>query len=194
MIRRIANKIKARRALKAEKRLHKALKKEAKTLANKTDTAYDKAVISWEAQDYVKLQKGVIWYTIFAVIILGGAGLAYFYISWTFSLALIVFGLTYLVFDRQHPKRVKVTLSEMGIKAGNKIYQYNRIQAFWIAYNPPFVKSLIIRVYNEYLIDIEIQLGNQDPGEVHNFLSTKLPELEGKEEGFFAHFTRLLKL
>jgi hypothetical protein len=99
-----------------------------------------------------------------------------------------------MIFDRRKPKNVKVILSEVGIKVGSRIYQYGRIRTFWIIYNPPFAKTLNIRVHNEFLVDIEIQLGDQDPTVIYEFLSRKLPELEGKTESLLRHFERLFKL
>ena len=54
MVKRISKKLKARKAHKAEKKLYKTLKKEAKILANKEETAFDKVVISWTAPEYIK--------------------------------------------------------------------------------------------------------------------------------------------
>lgn len=193
MIKKFSKKIKIRKAKKAEKTLQKALKKEAKILAKKANTAFDKGVISWTAPEYIKHRKGGIWYTIFALIFIGGGFAAYLFDSWTFSVALLVFAVTYLILDKKKPKRVPIILSEIGVKVGNKVYQYSRIRAFWLAYNPPFIKTLNIRVHNEYLVDIEIQLDDQDPGRVYQFLSKKLPELEGKKEAFFEQFMKSLR-
>jgi len=183
-----------RKAIKTEKKLLKALKKEAKTLANQPDTAYDKEIISWTAPEYIRYRKSWVWYLLFTAVIWVSSILAYFYISWSFAMALLAFELAYLITELKHPKIVKTIISEMGIKVGNKIYQYGRIRAFWINYNPPYTKSLNIRVYNEFLVDIEIQLGNQNPVEIYNFLSTRLPELQGKSEGFIKTLERLFKL
>lgn len=194
MLKKIKHRLKLAKTHRAEKKLHKALKKEAKSLATRTDTAYDRAVISWTAPEYVKFKKGILWYLIFATIFLGGAVVAYIYSSWTFSLVLLAFCASYLVFDQKKPKNVRVILSDVGIKVGDRVYQYGRIRTFWVIYNPPFAKSLNIRVHNEFLVDIEIQLGDQDPGEICEFLSRKLPELEGKTESVLKHFERLFKL
>jgi hypothetical protein len=114
--------------------------------------------------------------------------------SWTFALVLAVIPLTYVAFDHKKPKKIKVILSEFGIKVGKKIYQYGRIEAFWIHYTPPMIKTLNLRVYGEYFMDVEIQLHNQDPMQVHNFLSRKLPELEGKNESFITVLAKVLKI
>jgi len=194
MIKKIKNKLIIRKALKAEKKLQKALKTEANFLSKQPYTEYDKSVLSWKAPEYVKYKKGRIWYAIFAVVMLLSVYGAYMYGSITFALALAGFMLAYLLFDSKHPKTVKVSISELGIKVGKKIYQFNRIRAFWILYNPPQVSVLNIRVHNEFMVDIEIQLNGMNPVDIYNFLSVRLPELEGKEEGFLKGLTRLLKL
>jgi len=193
MIKKIKRKLVVRKAVQAEKKLQKALKQEARALSKKTNTEYDKSVISWKAPEYIKYKKGWVWYTVFAVVMLASIYGAYVY-SLTFAMALTGFAIAYLIFDFRHPKEVKVSLSELGIKVGNNIYQFNRIRAFWILYSPPIVNTLNIRVHNEFIGDIEIQLDGVNPVEVYNFLSTRIPEMEGKEEGFLKGLTRLLKI
>lgn len=194
MIKKIKRKLLVKKAIKAEKKLQKALKTEAKVLSKQTDTAYDKSVLSWKAPEYIKYKKGKMWYAIFIVVMLASVCGAYLYGSITFALALAGFMAAYIIFDLKRPKIVTVTISELGIKVGKKIYQFNRIRAFWIMYNPPMVSVLNIRVHNEFMVDIEIQLDGMNPVDVYDFLSTRLPELEGKEEGFFKSLSRLLKL
>jgi len=175
------------------KKIKNKIKLRSLNVSRGDETAYDQPVISWQASEYIQHKKGWLWYMIFAIIFIGGAVLAYLYNSWTFSVALVTFAVVYLIFDRPHPKNIKVILSNIGIKVGNKVYQYNRIKAFWIVYNPPFHKSLNIKVYNEFLEEIEIQLGNEDPNRIYEFLSKKLPELEGKEPGLLDNLSKILK-
>jgi hypothetical protein len=195
MVKKIKNKRSFRKAKKAEKNLQKALKKESKRLSKTPqETAYDVGKLTWKAPEFVKIKRGWLWYAIFVTIFIGGGISAYLLDSWSFGLALIAFGAVYLVADRPHPKNVKIILSDLGVKVGNKVYQYNRIKAFWIVYNPPFNQVLNIKVYNELLEEIEIQLGKQDPTEIYEFLSRRLPELEGKEPGFVDNLSKLLRL
>lgn len=194
MFKKLSKKRALKKAKKTEKKLQKALKKEALSLEHQPRTAYDNAVVSWETQDFLKHKKGPIWYTVLFTIFLGGALAAYLLDGWTFALVLAIFPFAYISLDRKQPKRIKVILSEVGIKVGKKIYQYNRIQAYWLHYNPPLTKTLNIRVYGEYLTDIEIQLGHADPAIIQNYLSTKIPELEGKREGFSTVLAKVLKV
>ncbi|MFA4891629.1 MAG: hypothetical protein WC604_04785 [Candidatus Gracilibacteria bacterium] len=195
MLKRLKARLRSRKAKKAEKLLQKALKKEAKRLSSyRGETAYDKGIITWTSPEYLKHRKGWVWYVIFLAIFLGGTYLAYIYDAWTFAVALAVFAIVYLILDKSHPRKIKIVLSDIGIKVGNKVYQYNRIKAFWIVYNPPFHQTLNIKVYNEFVEEIAIQLGGQDPNEVYTVLSKRLPELEGKEPGLLENLSKILKL
>lgn len=194
MFKKIKRKLTIRKAVKAEKKLQKALKAEAKLLSKQSHTEYDKSVVEWTASEYIKYKKGWLWYTIFSVTMLVSVYEAYVYSSVTFALALTIFLVAYIIFDLKNPKAVKISISEMGIKVGKNVYQFSRIKAFWILYNPPMVSTLNIRVHNELMTDVEIQLDGMNPVEIYNFLSTKLPELEGKEEGFIKGLARFLKL
>lgn len=194
MLKKLKGKLIVRKAVKAEKRLQKALKQEAALLSRQVHTEYDRSVLTWNAPEYIKYKKGKLWYAIFAIIMLASTIGAYIYGSLLFALALLGFLVAYLIFDIRHPRNVKITISEIGIKMGSKVYQFSRIRAFWITYNPPYISTLSIRVHNEFMVDIEIQLNGMNPVDIHNFLSTKLPEMEGKEEGFLKGLTRLLKL
>ena len=194
-MKKIKQKLKLKRVKKAEKALRKALKKEAISIAKEgKKTAYDKGIITWEAHEYASHKKGWLWYSIFVLLFVGSAYLAYRYNAWSFSLALLVFAVVYLLADKKKPKKVPIKLSEMGVKVGNRIYQYSRIRAFWLIYNPPFQKTLHLEVYNDLVSEVEIPLEKQDPTAVHEFLSQRIPELEGKEPGFIDNISKLLKL
>lgn len=97
MIKKIKRKLIVRKAVQAEKKLQKALKQEARALSKKTNTEYDKSVISWKAPEYIKYKKGWVWYTVFAVVMLASIYGAYVY-SLTFAMALMGFAIAYLIF------------------------------------------------------------------------------------------------
>jgi hypothetical protein len=195
MMKKIKQRLKIRKVKKTEKSLRKALKKEAISIAKEgRKTAYDEGVLTWKSPEYTIHQKGWLWYSIFVLIFGGSSYLAFRYNSWTFSLALVVFAVVYLLADKKKPKKVPVKLSEIGVKVGTRVYQYSRIRAFWIVYNPPFQKTLHLEVYNEFVSEVEISLEDEDPAEIHQFLAQRIPELEGKEPGFLDNISKLLKL
>jgi|GEM_PF-496534 len=155
---------------------------------------YDKAVFTWVAPEYVQHPKTKRWYMIAAI--LAGVLILYdfFTANLTMAVAVIVLGAVYYYLHNNHPpKDIKITLSRMGIKVGNMIFPYSAIQAFWIIYNP-HVKTLNLRVKEHFFSDVVIQLNQEDPVPVREFLCGQIPEWEGKNETFSEVVLRLLKL
>lgn len=157
-------------------------------------TAEDRIVFSWMAPEYLQYKKSRKWYLLaafaFAVIFLWG----FLSGSWTMVLALAVFGGVYEYIHRFHPPRsLRIVISELGIRVGEKFYPFSHIQAFWIIYHDG-LKTLNFRIAKHFFADLVIQLQNQDPVEIRHYLVTQIPEWEGKNEQFTDTLLRVLKL
>lgn len=180
--------------IRQERKLKKALKKESISQALSAHSAYDEVILSWLAPEYHVYNKGQYWNAGFFALILISALFGIYFGAWTFSLAIIAFGIAFYLTHKNPPKEVEVVISDIGIKIGNKKYPFNRIKGFWILYEPPFLTTLNIRVEDEFMRDITIQLNNQHPAAIRESLITKIPEYEGMNEPFWDTLTRLLKL
>lgn len=179
-------------------KLQRAQKKESRQqLRNailNAPSAFDEAVISWEAPEYVVHQKGPKWKITMLLLVAVVAGLSLYYDSWTFALAIVVFAAVYSLVHLEHPRDVQVKISEIGIKVGFRKYSFGKIKAFWIIYEPPFVQTLNLRVEGDFIGEITIQLAGQDPAKVREYLISKIPEMEGKSESFSDILVRLFKI
>ncbi|MFA6992631.1 MAG: hypothetical protein WC269_05155 [Candidatus Gracilibacteria bacterium] len=184
MIKKIRNKYK-------QKKLQRAQKKEyLKTL----HSAFDNAVISWVAPEYLRHKRGKIWKVLMTAAVIAAVVIGVLQNAWTFSLAIVTFVAVYYLINREHPKNVEVIVSNIGIKVGERKYPYGKIKAFWINYNPPLVKTLNIRVHGDLALDIAIQLNDQDPSVIREILIEKIPELEGQKENLTDIFLRAFKI
>lgn len=156
---------------------------------------YDRAIFSWTAPEYIQHPKSKFWYTAAATI---GAAIILtdlFTNNLTMALAIIVFASVYMYTHIHHPpKDIQITVSKMGIKVGKMVFPYSHIQAFWIFHNPPHITTLNLRVKSHFFSDIIIQLKNEDPASLREFLCGQIPEWEGKSERFGDVILRLLKL
>ncbi|MFH1218781.1 MAG: hypothetical protein V1679_02990 [Candidatus Peregrinibacteria bacterium] len=157
-------------------------------------TEYDNHVITWQAPEFVKHQRGLLWKITAPLAVVIASVFGFIYNAWTFSLAIMAFALAYYVFEKEQPKIVNVLISEVGIKVGHRKYPFGRIKAFWITYDPPFTKTLHIRVENDIARDIMIHLHEQKSSEVRRFLIKRIPELEGKTPTLTEGLLRLFKL
>lgn len=165
--------------------------------ANKTEESknpFDKAIISWESPEYIQHEKGVAWYLIAIASALILCAYAIFTGNWTLVVALIVLAAVYYRIHGYPPKNVKVKISRVGIKINSKEYPYQNIDSFWIIYNPPSIKTLNLKSNSRLLPDIAIQLGDQDPSKLREYLVSQIREREGREELFIDSLIRILKL
>lgn len=156
--------------------------------------AYGNGVISWSAMEYIKIQKGMIWFISAGIIVFLLIVYSFKQGSWTFAGAVLAAIFAYLAHMRQNPKKINITLTDMGIKIGKQKIPYSHMKAFWIVYHPPFIQTLNIRTTEAFLPDITIQLEDQNPVEIRKHLIKQIPEWEGKHENFMDSLARFLKL
>jgi len=155
---------------------------------------FNKAIFSWEAPEYIQHEKGWKWFVGAGIVVLLLCVYAILTGNWTLALALVVFSALYYWQHFETPKHVKIIVSRVGIKVGNKEYTYQHIKSFWIIYRPPNVKTLNLKSNSRYLPDVAIQLGTQAPGELREYLCSQIIEKEGKEESFLDGLIRTFKL
>jgi len=184
MLNKIKNKIKNRR-------LTKAMQKE---YGQSAQTSFDNAEIAWVAYEYPQHERGVVWKIIAGLFVLSAIVFGVMYEALTFSLAIGAFALVYYLMHREKPKQINIILSNIGIKIGNIKYAYSDIKEFWVIYEPPFVRTLNLRVANGFINEVKIELDGQDPAVVREFLKTRIKELEGQKEGATDLLLRLFKL
>lgn len=191
MLRKIRHKYQQHRLKKAQKREERRRQMD---LIRNVPTAYDEALISWIAPETIRHERGPIWKIVMSIVVLALIGGGIYYDAWTFSLAIGAFVSAYYLIHLEHPKAIEIKISDIGIKIGYRKYTYSQIKAFWLIYDPPFVQTLNIRVTGQYISDITIQLGDQSPATIREFLMTKIPELEGQSEKLSDIFLRLFKI
>jgi hypothetical protein len=164
-------------------------------VALKGPNAYDQAVLSWEAPEFIQHEKSWLWFIFAGIVLVGFCAYAIYTDNWTLLIALIVLALLYMW---QHfstkPKMCEIVISRIGIKAGNKEYPYHEIKAFWILYNPPTIKQLHLRFNTGLKPDVILQLGEQEPGELREYLCSQIREVEGMQESMTDHLIRIFKL
>ena len=86
-----------------------------------------------------------------------------------------------IVFARQTPKRVEIELNERGIRFGTLVYPYKQLKYFWVVNNE---RHQTINFHTSAFINnvVILELENQDPEAVRNFLLRFLPEHHLTEE------------
>lgn len=153
-----------------------------------------KALLRWQAPQYLAHEKTALWYGVagFVALLLIWYGLATD--GWTFSLAILIFAGTYYFVSHQEPPVVTVKISKLGIHIGRQMFHFSELKGFWIVYDPPSLKRLYLRSHHRLHPDVFVALENTDPAELRAILKKHLPEFHGFHEPFSDTLVRLFKL
>ena len=148
--------------------------------------------ISWQAPEFKHYEKTAGWYvTLIAVAIL----IAGFFIVQKDIFAavttIILAGLVVL-FSRQKPEIVPIEIDSKAVKFGKIEFPYKQIKHFWVVHNERH-KTINLRTTTYVNNTIILELGDQNPDEVRNFLMQYLPEHEATEETFAQRLMHWLK-
>jgi hypothetical protein len=196
MIRKIHTKTKQKmiKKLKEKFKQRKIRRAKIREFIESQPSAYDNTEISWDAPEHIKHKRGKVWKVIVSALLTAAIVTGFVHQAWTFSLAIVAFALVYYLLNKEHPQDVEISVSNIGIKVGKRRYPFTRIKSFWLVYEPPYTKTLYVRVEGDLVVDVSIQLNDQDPSEVRDFLIERIPEREGHNQSLTEIFSRLLKI
>jgi hypothetical protein len=158
------------------------------------DVHHDEILLGWKTPEFIPLQRGKLWYLIASIIVISLVAYAIFTDSATMAIVFILLAGMFFMTHKKEPRILKVMITKLGVRYGDDFYHYNTINAFWIVYNPPFVRALYLRLGGKTYRTLKIELNYQNPTEVRNLLSKEIPELEGMEEHPFDMLSRMLRL
>lgn len=149
---------------------------------NPQEQKYGETIISWKFPEFVKYQRGKLWYVIAGLI--AGAVLLHAFITANFLFAVIVVlaAMLWVFQSRRNPEELELIIARKGIKVGNSFYQYNTFKNFWIIYNPPETKTLYLKFKNTIRPILSVELKDQNPLEIREILLQFLEEDLDKED------------
>jgi hypothetical protein len=97
----------------------------------------------------------------------------------------ILFGLlgaVILIRAGKKPEVIDFKISPLGIKVGERLYEFHEIKSFWVEYNPALgIKELSLQLKKWYHTFVKIPIYGQNPIQLRSFLLKFLPELEHKD-------------
>jgi len=142
---------------------------------------YGNSLMSWQAPEYERQEKGRTWFV-------GAAVIAAFLIAasiWTRNYLLIIiialFAIILYILHKKEPLIISIKITEKGIRFGDKFYPYKNIEEFWIIYDPP-AKTLNIKTKNTFFPQVSIEIEDHDPLKIRDLLLEYIEENEDKTE------------
>lgn len=136
-----------------------------------------KPLIEWSASEYEYFPKSADWYWAVAIITLALIfTTVYFFKNIILGVLFFLIGFIVSLYGAKKPRTVNFALTHQGLVVGEKLYPYEHLKSFWLDYNPPERKELIIISKKLFMPKIIISLTDVDPNPIREFLIKILKE------------------
>jgi len=148
--------------------------------------------ISWRAPEYHYHEKSSNWFWVLGIITLAMMLAALILESFLFAILIAISGFTIAMYGARKPSTVTFTLDPRGIFIGEKLYDYESMDHFWIEYIPPHRKELLVALKKKFSHHITIMLGDADPEQARDYLISYIKE-EKIEEPLITSIAHMMK-
>lgn len=143
---------------------------------------YGNVLALWEFPEFVKHERGKVWYITFTIVFLALLVYSYFSDNLLFAVILVIFAFLYLRLGKEDPQTMEAAITEDGVFMGAKFIPYEEFDSFYIIYYPPEIKNLYLQPKSMIKNRIAIPLENQNPVHIRELLLQYLDEDIEKEE------------
>lgn len=132
------------------------------------------APFSWDASEYVHIDKGSMWLVGLMAIVLILAGVAIWLHEWTFAILVVVMGVAMGVFAFRPPRTLHYTLTEQGVQIADKLYPYKDYRAFGVLQDGAFFTMEFIPV-KRFAPALSIYFAEEDGEDIVDIVGDHLP-------------------
>lgn len=160
----------------------------------RSEAQYGRIFLQWEFPEPHVPQRGLMWYFLSGMLLVILLGYAFFTMNFLFGFIIVFFAVLYF-FIQKNPQIYSIKITEEGIVIGKRNYPFSSFKNFWIAYDPPEIKTLYLTLRRAFFPHISVPLQNMNPNEVREVLSQFIEEdLEKEDETILDTLIRILKL
>lgn len=132
-----------------------------KKTANK---GHEEEIIGWEIKEFEQHERTKRWYVYAVIVAFLLLIFSFFSGNFLFPVIIITAALIIILNDGKTPMNLRFSLTEEGVKLGNKFYDYDEINNFAVVYKPRLhVKNLYIEFKSIFQHRLSIPLGDNDP-------------------------------
>lgn len=149
--------------------------------------------ISWKAPEYEFHEKSPQWFWALGIIVLALILAAVILSNFLFAVLAVLSGFTIAVYGARKPHITSFSMDGRGIHAGNKLYDYESLKHFWVHYEPPHRKELLLELKKTFSPRVAIMISDIDPEKLRNYLLQYLKEKK-IEEPMIVTLSRWLRI
>jgi hypothetical protein cdiviTM7_02271 len=149
--------------------------------------------IAWNAPEGVRVQRGAVWYVLFAIVLAGLMALAILvFQNWTFAILLPIMAVALFVLSNKNPQTINYAISPKGIYIADTLHDFSEFRAFGLLHENNQHSILLLPV-KRFSPGLTIYFSEAEGEKIVDMLGARLPMQEIKPDAL-EKFIRLIKL
>jgi len=150
--------------------------------------------VHWSSSEYIHEEKNIVWFIIFAIVVVVLIAIDIFLLqSYTFSALVVVMAIAVVIYSRRPPHLVDYTLSiNQGLYVGEKLYHFNNFKAFGLI-NDRGNHSIMLIPIKRFAPGVSVYFPEEAGEKIVDILGARLP-METLKLDFVDVIIRKLKL
>ena len=138
-------------------------------------------LLSWKVRQFENKPRSKKWYIWFFVVIAGLLAYGLFSDNFLLGILAILTALMFYLFEKREPQEFGFSITNEGILAQDRLYEFSSLESFWIFYEPQGRKELSLKSTKKVMPYIQVPIGDADPTKIRELLVDFLPEIEQEE-------------
>ena len=139
------------------------------------------SLIAWEAPEFEVTADRERFLIPLGILLAGGGIAALIFKNFLFAVFLLIAGGLVAAQARRVPRTMRFAVTARGVAAGNRLYEFGDLKSFWISYDPPLFKELLVTSKKTLMPLVRVPLGDLDPLRLREILLRFLPEERHEE-------------
>jgi hypothetical protein len=150
--------------------------------------------VTWQASEYIHLEKNGLWYVLLILASLGLIALAIFVInSYTFAVLIVVMAIFLVIYSRVAPKVVQYTLSgDQGLYVDEKLYHFTDFKSFGLIKDGEH-HSIMLTPVKRFSPGVSVYFPEEVGERIVDILGARLP-MKAIQLDLMDHLIRRLRL
>ena len=149
--------------------------------------------IAWNVPEGVRVQRGAVWYVLFAIVLAGLMALAILvFQNWTFAILLPIMAVALFVLSNKNPQTINYAISPKGIYIADTLHDFSEFRAFGLLHENDQHSILLLPV-KRFSPGLTIYFSEAEGEKIVDMLGARLPMQEIKPD-VLEKFIRLIKL
>jgi hypothetical protein len=140
--------------------------------------------IRWQGTEYIHHEKDMVWFVLFAVVIVVLMSISIFFIqSITFTILIPVMAAALLVYTRRPPRINEYTLSRQGLHINDQLYPFSEFRAFGVI-RDDLEYSVMLLPTKRFNLGVSIYFPEEAGEAIVDALGARLPMQEQHLDAF----------